>query len=406
MGRATTAGKGFFRSQKFWGVVVALLMLMLLLEIAWFLTIGGTLRDQSIEASQRITYTVQDGSIEGNPAVMLNYTPPAKTSQHNDATSPHAAARTEDASAPENPAHTTDEKPHHTANSKTEEPIHVPTAPVATETKHNEKTIATKPGAAPEIVSQTAEDVPPPKATGPIYRWQHHAREFDTRYQHRPKIAIIITGLGLSRSSTEQALELPKDVGLSFSPYAHNVRQWMESAREKGYELYLDLPLEPEDYPLTDPGPYALLTNHAEDHIHSRLDWILERSPLYVGLVTPIREKFTDYLDTLVTTLHYLKTKQILMVRGKPKASAVFDKALQVSGISGKNATTVIDSIITADAIDAELAKLEKTAREQGIAIAIARPYPVTLRQIKKWQGRLHSKDIILVPPSAVLFEE
>src|SRR3546814_16101974 len=77
----------------------------------------------------------------------------------------------------------------------------------------------------------------------------------------RPRIAVVLTGLGLSDSATQAAIEqLPAAVTLSFSPYARGLEPWTALARSRGHEALIALPLEPPPFPNENPGPHDLLT--------------------------------------------------------------------------------------------------------------------------------------------------
>jgi hypothetical protein len=49
------------------------------------------------------------------------------------------------------------------------------------------------------------------------------------------------------------------------------------------------------------------------------------------------------------------------------------------------------------------LAQLEATARERGVAVGLARNYPLTVARLAAWAAALEKKDIALVPISAVV---
>jgi len=81
-----------------------------------------------------------------------------------------------------------------------------------------------------------------PSAVGPLPRvapdgrspMQAYARPFDPR-ETRPRLALVIGGLGLNASLTEQAIAaLPPTTGLAFSPYAPRARPLIEQARARG----------------------------------------------------------------------------------------------------------------------------------------------------------------------------
>ena len=85
-----------------------------------------------------------------------------------------------------------------------------------------------------------------------------YARPFNFE-DARPKVAVLILGLGLRAELFEAALALPGPIGLQLSPYAPDLPALVERARRAGHEVLLDLPMEPADYPASDPGPHTLL---------------------------------------------------------------------------------------------------------------------------------------------------
>src|SRR5207302_8096307 len=77
-----------------------------------------------------------------------------------------------------------------------------------------------------------------------------------------PRIAIVVTGLGISAIGTSDALaKLPGPVTLGIAPYGADLDRVAARAREGGHELLLQVPMEPFDYPDNDPGPQTLLTS-------------------------------------------------------------------------------------------------------------------------------------------------
>lgn len=59
---------------------------------------------------------------------------------------------------------------------------------------------------------------------------------------NKKTISIIVGGLGLSKSTTEKALELPANVTFGFSPYGQNLEEY--SSKLVGKDILINLPLE------------------------------------------------------------------------------------------------------------------------------------------------------------------
>jgi len=215
-----------------------------------------------------------------------------------------------------------------------------------------------------------------------------------------PRIAIIIAGAGLSRSSTEQAFKLPAQVSLSFSPYAADVADWIKKATEGRHEIYVDVPMEPKDYPLSDPGPYALMVNLDDDKNLERLEQVLKSGVGYRGLVSGPDERFTESsraMEWLFNTLLEKKKKIFFVARaGNKQISQDLDKSkLPAQGID-----FVLDEKLTNEAIDEKLSEAEALAQKSGFAVVLARPYPISTQRIQEWIKTLEPKGIHLVPLS------
>ncbi len=53
-------------------------------------------------------------------------------------------------------------------------------------------------------------------------------------------------------------------------------------------------------------------------------------------------------------------------------------------------------------AIDARLVQIENMARSEGFAVAMGRPYPVTIERLRKWAQGLEARGFALAPISAL----
>ena len=95
----------------------------------------------------------------------------------------------------------------------------------------------------------------------------------------RPKVGLVIGGLGLNATATRQAIEnLPPEITLSFVPYSDGLQGWIDLARQNGHEVLLEAPMEPVDYPDNDPGPYTLMAQAPGQETVTKLEWLLSRA--------------------------------------------------------------------------------------------------------------------------------
>jgi len=109
----------------------------------------------------------------------------------------------------------------------------------------------------------------------------------------RPKVAVVIGGLGLNSRATLAAIEtLPPEITLSFSVYAEGLQGWIDMARAHGHEVLLETPMEPIDYPDNDPGPLTLMSGAQGPEIVKKLEWILSRATGYFGVTNYLGSRF------------------------------------------------------------------------------------------------------------------
>lgn len=73
------------------------------------------------------------------------------------------------------------------------------------------------------------------------------------------RVVIVIGGLGVSQTGTQAAIaKLPAEVTLAFASQGNSLGRWMQTARQKGHEIVMQVPLEPYDYPNVNPGRNTL----------------------------------------------------------------------------------------------------------------------------------------------------
>ena len=232
--------------------------------------------------------------------------------------------------------------------------------------------------------------------------WQVYARPFEAP-ETKPRVAVLLTGLGLSSAPTEAAInKLPPEVTLSFSPYTEKLGEWLQAARAGGHEVLLDLPLEPTNFPQHDPGPYTLLSTLSPVENDARLEWVLSRGVGYVGVVGEYGSKFSTSAKYLLPTFEVLKKRGLMFVDAKASADSVAGRVARDMGVPRAISDRVIDAEGGRAAIDAKLAEIERLARSSGQAVAFASPFPMTIDRLLAWLPTAAQKGIAIAPVSAV----
>lgn len=223
-----------------------------------------------------------------------------------------------------------------------------------------------------------------------------------------PVVAVMLTGVGLNPQRTETAInDLPLNISLAISPYARDLQTIARDARAMGHEVFLELPMEPVDFPLSDPGPRALLTSLSEGENLVRLEWLLARFPGYAGLVSRQGSKFGSLDSAIRPVIEFISRTGLMYVEGSGNGVASYGAQLASNdGTPNAIGNVIIDEVPSRRQIDSQLAELVEVAKRNGVAVGIAHSYPVTIQRLRNWAFRLGRQGVVLVPVSAVASQQ
>jgi polysaccharide deacetylase 2 family uncharacterized protein YibQ len=242
-------------------------------------------------------------------------------------------------------------------------------------------------------------------ALGPdgLIAWQEYARPYTRDDNNIPKIALMVTDIGLNSRSSNTAIDnLPGQVDLAYSPYGRNLQDWMDRGRAKGHEGFLMIPTEPVNYPANDPGPHTLITDlNPRDNL-LRLDWVLSQVAGYVGVINHMGSKFTTSEEALTPILSDLQSRGLMLVDARSSRYSIAARIARTLNMPRAINDRYIDNVITAAEIQSQLRELEITANTFGVALGLARATPLTIDQIALWAETLSNKGIELVPVTAI----
>lgn len=222
-------------------------------------------------------------------------------------------------------------------------------------------------------------------------------------------VSIILDNAGISAKMTEQAFtDLPVGIAFAFSPYAQKLDEWGKKSSLAKREMILQIPMEPFNYPKDDPGPQTLLTRLGVHANEENLKTILARVPdgSVVGYMNEMGGRFLSDPKTLLPVFSTLATKNLFFVEAPESLIPLASTTAEMAGLPYLSAAARLDKVVSADAINQQLAELEKAATDKGYAIGIIDPYPASLTAVKAWADSLDSRGIRLVPLTTIFKEK
>ena len=255
----------------------------------------------------------------------------------------------------------------------------------------------------PHITEETETGPLPVIAPDGRQPWLEYSRGFK-RADRKPRIALIISNLGLSDTYTKATLELlPEDITLSFSHVAPRLKSWVREARQKGHEILLDIPMEPIGFPKNDPGRATLLTSSNEVENLNRLEHIMKQAGGYVGLLGTLGTKFMLHSETFLPVLRSIKQRGLIYVDSRSTSRSLGPELASSIQLPKAFNNVFVDKEPSQEKIKNKLDELERIALKRRFAVGIAQPLPITIEILSQWTKELKTKQIALAPITAIV---
>ncbi|SMH55560.1 divergent polysaccharide deacetylase family protein [Mesorhizobium australicum] len=217
------------------------------------------------------------------------------------------------------------------------------------------------------------------------------------------KVAIVIGGMGLSQTGTQAAINaLPPEVTLGFASAGNSLSRWMQTARQRGHEIVMQVPMEPFDYPSVDPGrdPLTVDADPQEniDHLHRALS----RTTNYTGIMNYMGGRFVTEREAMTPVMQELGKRGLMYLDDGSSARSVAPELALGSGVPFAAGDATIDGVRARGDILKKLDQLEATARAKGSAIGIGSAFDVTVEAVTIWVAEAKKRGIEIVPVSAL----
>jgi polysaccharide deacetylase 2 family uncharacterized protein YibQ len=199
-----------------------------------------------------------------------------------------------------------------------------------------------------------------------------------------PMIAIVIDDMGNDVTQNRRAIALPKEVSLSFLPDPSETPRLAEEAHRAGHEILVHVPMEsPRDWDGS--LKHALRRDLPAEENVRRLEWALSRVPHYVGINNHEGSLFTPDRLALIPVAEALYGRGVFFLDSRTTALTQVVPVARAFGVPSSDRDVFLDDDRSSPAVIAQLRELEKTARANGIAIAIGHPHAATLDLVTRW---------------------
>ncbi len=218
------------------------------------------------------------------------------------------------------------------------------------------------------------------------------------------RIAIVLSGLGLSQTGTQRAIQqLPEEITFAFAASGNSLQRWMQDARRGGHEILLQVPLEPFDYPANDPGPDTLLTSKPVARNIESLHRAMGEITNYTGIMNYLGGRFLSDPKAMEPVMRDIGKRGLLFLDDGTSAQSKTAVIAKGTELPYAFADLQLDSQVDVNAILQKLDELERIARRNGQAIGVASAFDESIDAISKWSEEATMRGIEIVGVAALV---
>ena len=219
---------------------------------------------------------------------------------------------------------------------------------------------------------------------------------------HLPKLAIIIDDIGYDSLIVEHFLDLDIDLTFSIFPFCPFKESITRQIREKGMEIMLHLPMEPNEYPAVNPGKNALLASMHPEQLVKTLEYNLEQIKNIKGVNNHMGSRMTGVPSQMYLILSVLKQKKLFFIDSVTSPDTICRSSARVLQVPFASRDIFLDHIQKPEIIKRQIKRLIQIAETYGEAVGIGHPYKNTYEVLKK-ELPLLKKKVRIVPASRIV---
>ena len=217
------------------------------------------------------------------------------------------------------------------------------------------------------------------------------------------RIAVVVDDLGNELAPATRIAGWKEPVAGAVLPDLRWSAASAEALARGGHEVLLHLPMEPEGYPRVRPGPGLVLRSQSDAEIERLLEEDLATVPGAVGVNNHMGSAATADARVMRAVSRVLARRHLFFLDSRTTDATVAERTAEEASVRAASRRVFLDDVAREDAIRAQLDELVRRAHQEGAAIAIGHPYPVTLFVLEKELPEMGKRGVELVKVSELV---
>lgn len=220
----------------------------------------------------------------------------------------------------------------------------------------------------------------------------------------QPRLILIIDDIGDNLQLGMAAVALPGPVTYSVLPHTPHSKTLARMAHSQGKEVMLHVPMANTHNRRLGPG--ALTPDQDKATLQQTLKQDIAAIPHVSGVNNHMGSLLTQRGKQMSWVMDVIAEQGMFFVDSVTTAKTTAWKSAFQRGVPWMMRDVFLDHEQTTAFVDKQFRYALKLAREQGFAVVIGHPYPVTVSYLAEAIPTLGEQGIQLVAPSGFLFQQ
>jgi len=218
----------------------------------------------------------------------------------------------------------------------------------------------------------------------------------------KPRVALIIDDVGSVRKAADAMLNVPARLTWSVLPFTPYAQEYIQAAKERGFEVMLHLPMEPLDRS-NNPGPGLIKGEWNEEKIIAQLEVNLDQVPGAAGLNNHMGSAGTADERLMDVVFEYVKNKNLYFIDSMTTERSFGETVARRHQLKFNKRDIFIDNLADIDSKKSALRQLIKVTLKKGAAIGIGHVRDGTAEAIVEMLPEFDKAGIEIVPVSELV---
>jgi hypothetical protein len=218
-----------------------------------------------------------------------------------------------------------------------------------------------------------------------------------------PRLALIIDDGGYNTDRFKKMLGMGKPMTFAILPNTPHAREAALLAHQDASEVMLHLPMEPKEEELYSLEVDTVLTGMSPAKIQKILRDDLEQIPFVRGVNNHMGSKATEDPRVMQALMAALKKERLYFIDSHTSPQSLGPEAARKAGVAFWQNDRFLDREKNLEKIKKAIRLTMRKAKNEGKAVAIGHPHPLTARAIREMIPEMEKEGIRLVFASEVV---